>query len=109
MQSKITFSNFKGSDSTAIVDLDNARRQEISACAVVHVYVPRRKMTFIWNDILNIAYTFYGPSEWYNPCETNHNDRPRHTKDVKNGRFALLSLALGINELGIRLGGSESV
>ncbi len=35
--------------------------------------------------------------------------RPRHTKDVKNGRCALLSLALGINELGIRLGGSESV
>ncbi len=31
------------------------------------------------------------------------------TKDVKNWRFALLSLALGINELGIRLGGSESV
>ncbi len=27
--------------------------------------------------------------------------RPRHTKDVKNGRFALLSLALGIHELGI--------
>ncbi len=27
----------------------------------------------------------------------------------KNGRVALLSLALGINELGIRLGGSESV
>ena len=35
--------------------------------------------------------------------------RPRHTKDVKLGRFALLSLALGINELGIRPGGSESV
>ncbi len=35
--------------------------------------------------------------------------RPRHTKGVKNGRFALLSLALGINELGIRLGGSESI
>ncbi len=35
--------------------------------------------------------------------------RPRHTKDVKNGRFALHSLALGINELGNRLGGSESV
>ena len=33
----------------------------------------------------------------------------RHTKDVKNGSFALLSLAFGINELGIRLGGSESV
>ncbi len=34
---------------------------------------------------------------------------PDHvTKDVNNGRFALLSLALG-NELGIRLGGSESV
>ncbi len=30
-------------------------------------------------------------------------------KDVKTGRFALLSLALGINELGNRLGGSESV
>ncbi len=27
----------------------------------------------------------------------------------KNGRFALLSLALGIRELGIRLAGSESV
>ena len=27
--------------------------------------------------------------------------RARHTKDVKNGRFALLSLALVINELGI--------
>ncbi len=37
------------------------------------------------------------------------NPRPRHTKDVKNGRFVLLSLALGINELGIQLGGSESV
>ncbi len=35
--------------------------------------------------------------------------RPRHTKDVKTGRFALLSLALGIIELGYRLGGSESV
>ncbi len=35
--------------------------------------------------------------------------RLRHTKDVKNGRFVLLSLALGINELGIRLGSSESV
>ncbi len=35
--------------------------------------------------------------------------RPRHTKDVKTGRLALLSLALGINELGNRLGGSESV
>ncbi len=34
---------------------------------------------------------------------------PRDTKDVKNGRFALLSLALGINELGNRLGGSKSV
>ncbi len=32
-----------------------------------------------------------------------------HTKDVKTGRFALLSLALGINELGNWLGGSESV
>ncbi len=31
-----------------------------------------------------------------------------HTKDIKTGRFALLSLALGINELGNRLG-SESV
>ncbi len=30
-------------------------------------------------------------------------------KTYKNGRFALLSLALGIKELGIRLGGSESV
>ncbi len=30
-------------------------------------------------------------------------------KDVKNGRFALLSLTLGINELGMRLGSSESV
>ncbi len=37
------------------------------------------------------------------------NPRLRHTKDVKTGRFALLSLALGINELGNRLGGSESV
>ncbi len=35
--------------------------------------------------------------------------RPRHTKDVKNGRFALLSMALGINELGNQLGDSESV
>ncbi len=35
--------------------------------------------------------------------------RPRHTKDVKTGRFALLSLALGIKELGNRLGGSDSV
>ena len=36
--------------------------------------------------------------------------RPRHTKDVRNnGRFARLSLALGINELGNRLGASESV
>ncbi len=35
--------------------------------------------------------------------------RPLHTKDVITGRFALLSLALGINELGNRLGGSESV
>ncbi len=30
-------------------------------------------------------------------------------KTKKMGGFALLSLALGINELGIRLGGSESV
>ncbi len=35
--------------------------------------------------------------------------QPRHTIDVKTGRFALLSLSLGINELGNRLGGSESV
>ncbi len=34
---------------------------------------------------------------------------PEYTKDVKTGRFALLSLALRINELGNRLGGSESV
>ncbi len=33
----------------------------------------------------------------------------RVTPDVKGGRFALLSLALGINELGNRLGGSESL
>ncbi len=33
----------------------------------------------------------------------------RHTKEVKNRRFALLGLALGIHELGIRPGGSESV
>ncbi len=33
----------------------------------------------------------------------------RHIKDVISGRFALLSLVLGINELGNRLGGSESV
>ncbi len=39
--------------------------------------------------------------------EAGVDPRPHHTKDVKNGRFALLSLALGINELGIRLGGSE--
>ncbi len=41
--------------------------------------------------------------------EAGFDPGPRHTNDVKNGRFALLSLALGINELGIRLGGSESV
>ena len=35
--------------------------------------------------------------------------RPRHTKDVNNGRFARLSLVLGINELGNPLGGLESV
>ncbi len=35
---------------------------------------------------------------------------PDHvTKDVKNGRFALLSFALGINALGIQLGSSKSV
>ncbi len=33
--------------------------------------------------------------------------RLRHTKDVKNGRFALLSLAFGINELGIINGLSD--
>ncbi len=32
-----------------------------------------------------------------------------HTKDVKTGRFALLSLAHGTNELGNRLAGSEPV
>ncbi len=29
--------------------------------------------------------------------------RPHHTKDVKTGRFALLSLALGIIDLGKRM------
>ncbi len=37
------------------------------------------------------------------------NPRPRQTKDVKTMRFAVLSLALGTNELGNRLAGSESV
>ncbi len=32
-----------------------------------------------------------------------------HTKDKKTGRFVLISLALGTNELGIRCAGSESV
>ncbi len=41
--------------------------------------------------------------------ETGFDPRPRHTKDVKTGRFALLSLVLGSNELGNRLAGSESV
>ncbi len=46
----------------------------------------------------------------HRPCVAQWFDsRPCHTKDVKTGRFALLSLALGINGLGNRLGGSESV
>ncbi len=36
-------------------------------------------------------------------------ERSRHTKDVKTGRFVLLSLALGTNELGNQLASSESV
>ena len=36
-------------------------------------------------------------------------DRVTPNNFFKNERFALLSLALGINELGIRLGDSQSV
>ncbi len=55
------------------------------------------------------------------PCVAQWLERPLGVREAgvrfptashqrrKNGRFALLSLALGINELGNRLGGSESV
>ncbi len=52
------------------------------------------------------------PTLCHRPCVAKWLQLPlgvRHTKDIKTGRFALLSLALGINELGNRLGGSESV
>ncbi len=61
------------------------------------------------------------PISMYHPCvaqwlerplgvqRPGFDPRPRHIKDVKTGRFALFSLELGINELGNRLGSSESV
>ncbi len=44
------------------------------------------------------------PVPWWlvHPLEMR-DPRPRHTKDVKTGRFALLNWVLGINELGNRL------
>ncbi len=58
-------------------------------------------LSFIWGLSVHLAKLQCG--------RPGFDPRPRHTKDIKNGRFALLSSALGINELGIRLGGSESV
>ncbi len=75
----------------------------LSLCLASVILQPSVKLRLLKN---NIGCTKM-PIQYSSGCQKpGFEPRPRHTKDVKTGRFALLSLALGINELGNRLGGS---
>ncbi len=71
--------------------------------------------------IFDLLDWFWVPSASYRPRVAQWLERPLGVREAgvrsltashqrcKNGKFVLLSLALGINELGIQLGGLESV
>ncbi len=74
--------------------------------------LPLRKRGFVNKDYKQITSQIgpllsIFPQTLFVNCE-RWPTKPCITKDLKTGRFALLNLALGINELGKRLAGLES-